>query len=148
MSERYPINTEELKQRLLEEGCSPFNFSIGPGGSDIYCLEQQNGIWRVFYTERGKADAPIFESLSEMEACEFYFKYITKEIRHDHLVGFFILEQNAIGLVLQLVQNGIPSHRDKIPYGGWSDPRYRVFVVGKDIFRAREVLGEVPLSDS
>jgi hypothetical protein len=46
-----------------------------------------------------------------------------------------------------LAQNGILSHRDKIPYGGWSDPRYRVFVVGKDIFRARAVLSEVPRKD-
>ena len=36
----------ELKQRLLEEGCSPYNFSIGPGGLDVFCLEQQNSVWR------------------------------------------------------------------------------------------------------
>ena len=141
------MNTTELKQRLLEEGCSPYNFSIGHGGSDVYCLEQQGEIWRVFYTERGQDNPPIFESSSEAEACEFYFNYITTKIRHDHLVGFFISEQNALGLELQLAQNGIQSHRDKIPYGGWSDPRYRVFVVGKDIFKARAVMGEVPLHD-
>ena len=141
------MNTIELKRRLLEEGCSPYNFSIGPGGSDVFCLEQQNGVWRVFYTERGKDGLPIFESRSETEACEFYFDYITTKIRHDHLAGFFISEQNALSLELQLAQNGIPSHRDKIPYGGWSDPRYRVFVVGKDIFKARAVLGEIPLKD-
>jgi hypothetical protein len=141
------MNAAELKQRLLEEGCSPYNFSIGHGGSDVYCLERQDGVWRVFYTERGKADAPIFESPSEQEACEFYFDYITNKIRHNHLVGFFISEQKASNLEAQLAQNGIPSHRDKIPYGGWSDPRYRVFVVGKDIFRARAVLGEFPRKD-
>ena len=46
----------DLKQRLLEEGCSPYNFSIGHGGSDVYCLDQDDGVWRVFYTERGKDD--------------------------------------------------------------------------------------------
>jgi len=141
------MNAVELKQRLLDEGCSPYNFSIGPGGSDVYCLGQQEGVWRVFYTERGKDDAPIFESTSEVEACDFYFDYITKKIRHDHRVGFFISEQQAIDLDLYLAQNGIRSHCDKIPYGGWSDPRHRVFVVGKDIFKAQEVLGEVPLRD-
>jgi hypothetical protein len=141
------MNTAELKQRLLEEGCSSHNFSIGHGGSDVYCLAQEEGVWRVFYTERGKADAPIFESSSEAEACEFYFEYITKKIRHNHLVGFFISDQKASDLEAQLAQNGILSHRDKIPYGGWSDPRYRVFVVGKDIFRARAVLSEVPRKD-
>lgn len=141
------MNVEELKQRLLDAGCSPYNFSIGPGGSDVYCLEQQGEVWRVFYTERGKDDPPIFESRSEAEASEFYFDHITKKIRHDHLVGFFVSEGNAIDLETQLSQNGIKPHRDKIPYGGWSDPRYRVFVVGKDIFKARAVLGEVPRKD-
>jgi len=141
------MKVTELKKRLLAEGCSPYNFSIGPGGSDVYCLAQQSGIWRVFYTERGKDDAPIFESSSEDEACEFYFDYIRTKIRHDHLAGFFVSEQNATALENQLAQNGISSHRDRIPYGGWSDPRYRVFVVGKDIFRARKLLGEVPLKD-
>lgn len=141
------MNTENLKRRLLEEGCSPHNFSIGHRGSDVFCLEKENGIWRVFYTERGNEDPPIFESLSENEACEFYFNYITTKIRHDHLVGFFISEQKAIELASRLAQSEIQVHRDKIPYGGWSDPRFRVFVVGKDIFRARAVLGEVPLGD-
>jgi hypothetical protein len=141
------VYIEELKQRLLEEGCNPHNFSIGPGGSDVYCLEQQDGMWRVFHTERGKADAPIPESMSEVEACEFYFSYITRKMRYDHLVGFFVSEQNAIGLESRSAQNGIQSHKDKSPFGGWSDPRYHVFVVGKNIFKARAVLGELPRKD-
>ena len=141
------MNITQLKQRLLAEGCSPYNFSIGHGGSDVFCLEQQDGIWRVVYTERGRADPPIFESRSEVEACDFYFDYITTKIRHDHLVGFFVSEVNAAALESKLAESGIPSHRDKIPYGGWNDPRYRVFVVGKDIFKARLVLGELPLKD-
>ena len=98
------MNIAELQQRLLDEGCSPHNFSIGPGGSDVYCLEQQDGIWRVFYTERGKEAAPIFESRDEEEACAFYFNYITTKFRHDHLVGFFISERNAIELVSRLAE--------------------------------------------
>lgn len=141
------MNTTELQRRLLEEGCSPHNFSIGSRGSDVFCLEQRDGIWRVFYTERGNEGAAIFESSSETEACEFFFHYITTKVRHDHLVGFFVLEQRATHLESQLVQHGILCHRDKIPYGGWSDPRYRVFVVGKDIFKARALLGEIPLKD-
>ena len=147
MSVTIPMNTRELKQRLLEEGCNPIHYSIGPGGSDVFCLDHRNGKWSVFYTERGRDDDPIFESASEEEACEFYFTYITTKIRHDHLVGFFISENNADALVEQLAQNGIKTHRDTIPYGGWNDPRFRVFVVGRDIFKAKVVLGEVPLND-
>lgn len=141
------MNTTELQRRLLAEGCSPHNFSIGSRGSDVFCLEQQESIWRVFYTERGQDSPPIFESKSEDEACHFFFQYITTKIRHDHLVGFFISEQDALNLESQLAQDGISCHRDKIPYGGWSDPRYRVFVVGKGIFRARTVLGDIPKKD-
>ncbi len=142
------MNIQELKDRLLNEGCSPFQFSIGPGGSDVFSLDRKNGKWCVFYTERGTDNDPIFESAREEEACEFYFHFITTKIRHDHLVGFFTSEQNAQKLETHLAQHAIPFHRDKIPYGGWNDPRYRVFVVGKDIFKARSILGEVPLNDS
>jgi hypothetical protein len=95
------MKLDGLKQRLLAEGCSPYTF----------CLEQQDGPWRVFYTERSKADAPIFESTNEVEACESHFNYVTTKFRHNHLVG------------------------------------YRVFVVGKDIFKARAVWDELPLND-
>jgi len=80
------INIHELQRRLVEEGCSTSNYSIGRGGSDVYCLENQQGAWRVFYTERGKDDDPIFESTSEEEACEFFFKYQTERIRRDHVL--------------------------------------------------------------
>jgi hypothetical protein len=141
------MNVEQLEKRLLEEGCSPHNFSIGYRGSDVFCLEQQGNVWRIFYTERGLDGDTSYESTSEEEACTFFFDYITRKIRHDHLVGFFISEQNAIGLKTKLAENEIASFQDKIPYGGWSDPRYRVFVVGKDIFRAREILSDLPLKD-
>jgi hypothetical protein len=48
------MNAAELKQRLLEEGCSPHNFSIGHGGSDVYCLAQQEGIWWDFSSQTRK----------------------------------------------------------------------------------------------
>ena len=142
------MKVDELKRRLIEEGCSTNNYSVGRGGSDVYCLENQGGTWRVFYTERGLDQDPIFESVSEEEACEFFFNYMTRKFRHDHLVGFFVSEENAKTLARRLAQHGVQSHQDKIPYGGWVDPRYRVFVVGKDIFKARDLLGEVPVKDN
>ena len=136
------MNIEELIHRLIEEGCSTAIYSIGYRDSAVYCLMKEAGFWRVFYTERGQDHAPIFESTSEEAACGFFFDYITKKFRHDHLVGFFASEENAKALTEKLARNGIQSHQDKIPHGGWVDPRYRVFVVGKDIFKARKVLGE------
>lgn len=141
------MNVKELEQRLLAEGCSPHNFSIGHRGSDVYCLENQNGVWKVFYTEREQDQPAFYESMDEAEACEYFFHYITTNMRYDHLVGFFRAEANAQALEERLAQYGIPSHRDKIPFGGWAAPRFRVFVVGKDIFRVREFLTEIPLKD-
>ena len=141
------MNIEELKRRLIEKGCSTSNYSIGYRDSDVFCLMNQDSVWRVFYIERGQDHAPIFESTSEEAACELFFTYITKKLRHDHLVGFFVSDKNAKALGEKLAQNGIQFHQDKIPYGGWADPRYRVFVVGKDIFKAREILSEVPVKD-
>ena len=142
------MKVAELKRRLIEEGCSTNNYSVGLSGSDVYCLENQGGTWLVFYTERGQDQDPIFESVSEEEACAFFFNYMTKKFRHDHLVGFFVSKEKAKTLAERLAQHEIQSHQDKIPYGGWADPGYRVFVVGKDIFKAREVLREVPVKDN
>jgi hypothetical protein len=138
------MNVRELKTRLIEEGCNAMFYSIGRGGSDCFCHTQDHGAWRVFYTERGQDSPPIFETASEKEACDFFFQKIMG-IRHDHLVGFFRSEDEAQSLALTLSQHGLESWQDKIPYGGADDPRFRVFVSGKAIFKARELFGRVPL---
>jgi hypothetical protein len=62
-------------------------------------------------------------------------------------VGFFQSKENAEALSARLKEYGIESYRNDIPYNGWKDPRYRVFVVGKDIFKARELFNELPVKD-
>jgi hypothetical protein len=138
------MNVHELRQRLVEEGCNADFYSIGRGGSDCFCLTQDHGAWQVFYTERGKDSPPIFETASEEEARQFFFRKIMG-IRHDHCVGFFRSESEAQSLARKLAQHGLQSWQDKIPYGGADDPRCRVFVTGKAIFKAKELLGKVPV---
>jgi hypothetical protein len=142
------MNIQELAQKLAEEGCNPDSYAIGERGraSDAYCLTQANGMWSVYYTERGVDQSPFFETADETEACDYFFQFIMR-FRHDHLVGFFRAETAAQALQAILERYGIPSRQDKIPYGGWHDPRYRVFVSGKAIFAAREILGNVPIHD-
>lgn len=143
------MNIEELKQRLFEEGCSPSNYSIGYRDSDVFCLMQIHGLWKVFYTERGLDQEPIFESESEEAACEFFFRYQTERIQHVHIVGQFFVKANADELDARLQQLGLHTWLNHIPHEHWTDVRrFRVFVVGKDIFKAREILGEkLPLQD-
>jgi len=138
----------ELGQRLQQEGCNSSFYAIGSPGlaSDAYCLTRHRGEWRVFYTERGCDQPPIFESRSEEEACEFFYKFIMR-FRHDHCIGFFRSKAETDALCEKLREHGVPFHQDTIPYGGPKDIRHRVFVVGKVVFKARELLGELLLED-
>ncbi|MBD2770520.1 hypothetical protein IC235_21760 [Hymenobacter sp. BT664] len=83
---------------------------------------------------------------SESEACRYYLNLVGK-FRQDHCVGFFKSKNAADELQTIFQQRGMEVITDQIPYGGPSDPRYRVFVVGKNIFAARDLLGKVPLVD-
>jgi hypothetical protein len=141
------MNIQELEHRLEEEACNKAHYSIGYRDSDVYCLMKIDGMWKMFYTERGLDQETMFESESEEAACEFFFKYQTERIRHDHIVGFFHVQANAKALAVKLKEHGIDSHENNMPYRGWHDPRFRVFVVGKNIFKAREILGELPIRD-
>ncbi len=138
--------TTELAQQLAAEGCRSDSYAIGERGSasDAFCLIFSDGLWRVFYTERGVDQAPFYESASEAEACEYFFGYIMR-FRHDHCVGYFRSQTAANELQAELAQVGIASHQDKIPHKG--APCYRIFVVGKAVFAATEHLGTVPRRD-
>jgi len=136
------MNSSQLIEKLLAEGCSKSNFTVNGHGSDVYCLNRKDGVWAVFYTERGQDSAPIFVSESEKEACEFFYNYIMK-MEHWHIVGFFKKEGDAKALEAKLASIGVKAIRNDIPaYKQRNDPRFRVFVVGKDIFKVREAFGE------
>lgn len=133
----------ELEKRLIEEGCNPRNIAIQTRSDDAYCLDKINGFWSVFYSERGRDSSPIFSTDNKEEAAEFYFKHILKQ-QHWHIVGFFKNETLARNLQSKLDKFGIKYIRNDIPsYKFVGDKRYRVFVVGKDIFKVREKLGNL-----
>ena len=142
------MNIHDLEQRLTAEGCNPSNYAIGQRGpaSDAYFLTHNGKEWQVYYTERGSDQPPIFSSTDEQQACEYFFNFIMK-MRRDHCVGFFRSKPAADALQAALDGHGIDSRQDKIPYGGFSDPRYRVFVTGKAIFAARDILEQIPAND-
>jgi len=142
------MNIRELEKRLLEEGCNPSYYAIGSRGSasDAYCLTHNGREWQVYYTERGQDESPMYTSRNEADACEYFFNYIMS-LRHEHCVGFFRDESSARELQVKLESHGLHPRQDKIPYGGWKDPRFRIFVTGREIFSAKEVLGTVPVED-
>ncbi len=142
------MNLQELRQQLEAAGCNPDSYAIGTRGnaSDAYCLTYNGRQWQVYYTERGHDDAPFYVADDEAQACEFFLRYILA-LRHDHCVGIFRSREAADALATRLTDLGVVPQQDRIPYGGWADPRYRVFVTGKDIFIARDALGTLPLYD-
>ena len=47
--------------------------------TNSYCIERENGIWKVYYKERGVVfDEKIFAS--EKEACEYFEKWVMSQI--------------------------------------------------------------------
>lgn len=143
------MNASDLKNKLLEEGCNPDNFCIGPRGaaSDVYCLTKNGSVWQVYYTERGCNSKPIYESVKESEACDYYFEKIM-EIRHWHVVGFFEDDDSALKIESELKSVGIdPIRNDMPPISAGGPSIRRVFVVGKDIFRVRKMYAYLPITN-
>lgn len=133
----------ELKEKLLAEGCNASNFAILGRGDGAFCLDKKGAKWAIFYSERGCDSEPIFISENEEEACGYFFNYVLKQ-KHWHIVGFFKYESDAIALEDKLVSISIKSIRNDISaYKMANDLRYKVFVIGKDIFKVRERLGHV-----
>jgi hypothetical protein len=142
------MNFSELHKRLQAAGCSPNNYHLGePNGvTDVHCLSQREGGWHFFYTERGKDSPPEKTFNSEAEACQFFYDFVMN-IRHNHLVGFYQSPESLQRHATFLEKHGIAITHDKIPYGGWADPRYRLFVEGPAIFTVRKLLPSLPLND-
>lgn len=136
----------ELRKKLLQEGCNPKNFAVLSSAHDAYCIDKDNNLWNVFYSERGCNYDPIFTSSDESEACDFFYNLVINQ-QHWHLVGFFKKEIDATLLEDKLVAIGITPIRNDIPaYKTGNDPRYRVFVVGKDIFKTKEHFGPIEIT--
>ncbi|RZJ69028.1 MAG: hypothetical protein EOO45_14030 [Flavobacterium sp.] len=139
----------ELYDKLIAEGCNRFCIE-GIGGQkfdDIERLEMNNGKWEVRYYERGQAGDKLFSSEGKQEAIQFYHDYVMK-IQHRHLVAFtrsfdmlssykFTLESHGI----KTIQNDVTS------YSSANDRVYRLLVVNKDIFRAKELFEKLPYVD-
>ncbi len=144
------MNASELEKILLEAGCSPHNFCIGSPGtaSDVFCLSEQDGIWQIYYTERGRDSNPLFESRHEAEACQFYFDKMMS-MEHWHLAGFFVDDESATKMQDELKALGIEPIRNDMPPLQAGGPNVRrVFVVGKDIFKVKEIYPSLPVKNT
>jgi hypothetical protein len=113
-----------------------YNDSYAIGNRNIYegCgLDTFGSLYVWYYTERGqRQNLNYFQS--EQEAVEFAFKTITADkFANRHLIGFLKDKLAEEELLKELNNRNIKYWTDQIPYGGISDPRFRVFVFGCDI---------------
>ncbi|HWT00098.1 MAG TPA: hypothetical protein VN256_07615 [Pyrinomonadaceae bacterium] len=136
------MNSEELNERLDEEGFNSQFYCIGPGWrrlGDGFALDKVGDSFEWFYVERGQRGRAEKVFASEEEACRFAYETLSKDDRaRSHMIGMFESEAEAAKLAQELSREGIRSKTDRIPYGGPDDPRFRVFVYGRDVFKVKK----------
>ena len=69
------MRKQELKEKLIEKNISDFCYNLeGKGRTDErFCLEFINGVWHVYYSERGvKTTDCMFKT--EDEACQYLYE--------------------------------------------------------------------------
>ena len=69
----------ELKNQLENESIPQYMYSLLSGGfpNEAYCLTERNGMWEVYYSERGnKRGQKQFST--ENDACEYFYKKVKK----------------------------------------------------------------------
>jgi hypothetical protein len=138
-----------LYNQLLTAGCNRFYIDGvgGPQHDDVDCLGCNQGVWEVYYMERGHASPPFFSTPHLQEAIDYYYQHIMS-IEHWHLVTFtrsFQLKENR---KIQLQQAGIPIIENNIPnYAQPGDLVYRQFITNEHIFKAKQLLIVVPYMD-
>jgi|GEM_PF-6263597 len=143
------MELEELHDKFIAEGCSRFCIE-GVGVQlfdDIDRLEMNNGRWEVNYYQRGTIWETLYSSADKQEAIRFYHDHVMK-IQHLHLVAFTRSFDKFSSCKFKLESQGIETIQNDIPdYSSANDYVYRLFVVNKGIFKARELLETVPYTD-
>lgn len=77
------MNKQELKKWLEEENVREENYSLEGGlRNDTICLDEFNGRWKVYYTERGvEYDVRYFHN--ESDACDYFYQKFSKLLSRD-----------------------------------------------------------------
>ncbi|MED3649686.1 hypothetical protein [Heyndrickxia sporothermodurans] len=74
------MNKNELKQLLINSNVPKDLYSLEGGlPNEALCLNEENGQWEVYYSERGvKSQLKRFDS--EDRACEYFCKEILDQL--------------------------------------------------------------------
>jgi len=130
----------ELRARLNDEGFGDLLREI-PGGLSLadYAIQREGRIFRVGQKERNWFCAVDLETDDEAEACACYL--------HGAMHSLFRVTQAGDESAIEqqqakLAKAGIKADRNDLPASlNLPDSRYRIFVAGSELKRARQVLG-------
>lgn len=82
------MKKNELKQKLIKENIPIYSYWLDEGTpclGEVYCLEENNGVWEVYYSERGnKGSLKVF--INEDEACDFFYEWLTDALKRMKLI--------------------------------------------------------------
>ncbi len=132
-----PTTLSELADYLREECYQPSIYHIGPSWShcgDTFCIEHTPSGYESFYVERGQRSDPIWIESSEASACRAFIALLDGErFSRSHCIAFTKGRSEIEAIEQKLISHGVQSTRNDIPaFGGPNDPRYRLFVTGRD----------------
>ncbi len=98
------MQKNELEQKLLQEEVSKDLYSLKGGlPNESYCFNEQNGVWEVYYSERGtKSNLKAFNS--ETEACEYSYTSLIEMLKGHFRLGrlFYFISLIAHRFYVQL----------------------------------------------
>lgn len=127
-----PIKTISDLAHWLRYECVNGSYGIGQVAYEGFVIKRKGKAWHWCFSERGNSRIIEAFDCEEKIVCFAYDQIRSDPWAWTHCVGFFKKENEAIALKETLQARGLSIYNDKIPYGGTDDPRYRVFVFGRD----------------
>lgn len=98
----------------------------------------------MFYVEKGNKTHEFFVSLDEQDSCDKFIETLDKEKNSKAFcICSYIKEDDVEKLEVIVKDAGMKYFRNDVPYGRYSDMRYRIFVYGKDRFKAQEFANKI-----
>ena len=71
------MTLKELENKLIRNGVPKDAYSLSGGlPNEAYCIEESNGKWLVYYSERGSGTGKQCFNI-EQEACDYSFRWAT-----------------------------------------------------------------------